>query len=99
MTKNFFSKLVESFNQKINELDGAGRKWIGFDGLLNMETFALVTIFFMIFLPAVFSVSVTIVIALIKSLCDKKKGHLNEKHDFLCAAIGIIFGCILGLAI
>ena len=95
----FLNNCFLFFNQKINELDKSGRKWIGFDGLLNMETFALATIFFMIFLPVVFSVGITIVIALAKCLCDNKKGHLNEKHDLICAAIGIIFGCILGLAI
>ena len=92
------SKTKSTFSQKINEIDATGRKWIGYDGLLNMETFALVAIFFMIFMPTVVSSGVTFLLALAKCYCDKKRGHANEKHDLICAGIGIIFGCILGLA-
>ena len=91
-------KKKTTLSQKINELDATGRKWIGYDGLLNMETFALVAIFFMIFMPTFVSASVTFLLALAKCYCDRKKGHANEKHDLICAGIGIIFGCILGLA-
>lgn len=92
------SKEKKTFSQKINDLDATGRKWIGYDGLLNMETFALVAIFFMIFVPTVVSAGVTFLLALAKCYCDKKRGHANEKHDLICAGIGIIFGCIIGLA-
>ena len=91
-------KKKTTLSQKINELDATGRKWIGYDGLLNMETFALVAIFFMIFMPTFVSASVTFLLALAKCYCDRKRGHVNEKHDLICAGIGIIFGCILGLA-
>jgi hypothetical protein len=92
------SKKKSTFSQKINEIDAIGRKWIGYDGLLNMETFALVAIFFMIFMPTAVSAGVTFLLALAKCYCDKKRGHVNEKHDLICAGIGIIFGRILGLA-
>lgn len=92
------SKTKSTFSQKINEIDATGRKWIGYDGLLNMETFALVAIFFMIFMPTFVSAGVTFLLAIAKCYCDKKRGHENEKHDLICAGIGIIFGCILGLA-
>jgi len=92
-------KPLEKFKSKINELDANGRKWIGYDGLLNMETFALITMFFMIFFNAYLSAGFSLIIALIKCYTDKKKGHLNEKHDIMCAGIGIVFGCIIGLAL
>ena len=91
-------KKKSAFSQKINEIDAIGRKWIGYDGLLNMETFALVAIFFMIFMPTFVSAGVTFLLALAKCYCDKKKGNANEKHDLICSGIGIIFGCIIGLA-
>lgn len=97
MSKNSPKKKI-TFSQKLNELDATGRKWIGYDGLLNMETFALVAIFFMIFMPTAISAGVTFLLALAKCYCDKKKSHVNEKHDLICAGIGIIFGCIIGLA-
>lgn len=93
------SKKKSAFSQKINELDATGRKWIGYDGLLNMETFALVAIFFMIFMPTFVSGGVAFLLAIAKCYCDKKRGHSNEKHDLICAGIGIIFGCILGFAL
>ena len=92
-------KNKETFSQKINDLDAKGRKWIGYDGLLNMETFALVAIFFMIFVPTIVSAGITFVLACLKCYCDNKRGHVNEKHDLICAGIGIIFGCIIGIAI
>ena len=45
MPKNSLKK-KSVLSQKINDLDALGRKWIGYDGLLNMETFALVAILF-----------------------------------------------------
>lgn len=99
MSENFFKNIVERLNQKINELDASGRKWIGYDGLLNMETFALITLFFTIFLPSLISAGCAFVVAAFKCICDKKKGRKNEKHDLICAGIGIIFGCIIGIGI
>lgn len=98
MHKNSLKK-KSVFSQKINEIDVVGRKWIGYDGLLNMETFALVAILLMIFMPIFVSAAVTFLFALVKCYCDRKQGHANEKHDLICAGIGIIFGCILGFAL
>lgn len=96
---NNSSKKKSAFSQKINEIDAKGRKWIGYDGLLNMETFALVAIFFMIFMPTFVSAGFTFLLAVAKCYCDRKRGHSNEKHDLICSGIGIIFGCILGIAL
>lgn len=98
MPKNSLKK-KSVLSQKINDLDALGRKWIGYDGLLNMETFALVAILFMIFMPIFVSAGVTFLLALVKCYCDRKQGHANEKHDLICAGIGIIFWCILGFAL
>jgi hypothetical protein len=99
MSKQIVRKLAEKLNLMINELDANGRKWIGYDGLLNMETFALTTLFFMIFFKAYFAAGFSLIMVLIKCYTDKKKGHFNEKHDLICAGIGIVFGCIIGLAL
>jgi len=98
MSKNLLKK-ESAISKKINEIDAVGRKWIGYDGLLNMETFALVAILLMTFMPIFVSAAVTFLLALAKCYCDRKHGHTNEKHDLICAGIGIIFGCILGFAL
>lgn len=99
MSENIFRRLSKKLNCKINELDANGRKWIGYDGLLNMETFALITLFFMIFLKPFLSSLISLVIGLVKCYNDYKNGHKNEKHDLICIGIGIIFGCIIGIAL
>lgn len=99
MSKNVLRNALDKFNLKINELDACGRKWIGYDGLLNMETFALVTLFFMIFLQIHWAAIISLGFSFLKGYIDYKKGRLNEKHDLICSAIGIIFGCIIGIAI
>ena len=97
--KEFFKKVFNYVNNLINKLDEAGKKWIGFDGLLNMESFALITIVFMVFAPTVLSVCISLLFALAKCYYDKKSSHTKEYHDLICAAIGIIFGCIIGIAL
>jgi len=99
MSKHSIKNLTKKLNQKINELDTNGRKWIGFDGLLNMETFALTTLFFMIFFKAYISAGISLLFSIVKCYTDYKKGSSNEKHDLICAGIGIVFGCIIGLAL
>lgn len=77
-----------------NHIDGY--KWLGDDGLINMESSALLTIFFMIFFPIVWSVILTLIVVCAKCAFDKSRGHENEKHDLICACTGVIIGAILG---
>ena len=90
---NFFQK-IWSF---ILDLDKKGKNWIGTDGLLNIETSALITLVLMFFFPAFWSMLFGFIIILVKCLLDKSKGHEDEEHDLICATVGVIIGAIIGL--
>lgn len=89
---------LKSFLDKVKYAYRLGVKWIGTDGLLNMETSALITIFLMIFFPVLWATILTFVGVMLKCILDKSRGHENEKHDFVCALIGVLVGAILGPA-
>lgn len=89
--KQFFKTLKDHFKK--------GYKWIGIDGLLNLESSALLVIIFNLIAGQPMSMFLTAIIMLIKSIIDKKNGHLNEVHDFICACIGIVIGSIIGIKI
>lgn len=89
---------LHEFIDKITAAYRSGIKWIGLDGLLNMETSALITIFLMIFFPVIWATILTFVGVMLKCILDKSRGHENEKHDFVCALIGVLVGAILGSA-
>lgn len=76
-----------------------GIKWAGTDGILNMETTALITIALGIFLPIVWSAASGFVISIIKCSTDEKKGRSGEIHDLVCATAGVVVGAILLLAL
>lgn len=99
MPKNLFHNLIKKIEKAIIELDKQGRKWIGIDGLLNMETSALLTIFLMIFFKPLLSVIISFILVFAKCFFDKSRGSVNEKHDLLCAAIGVIAGCLLAIGL
>jgi SNF family Na+-dependent transporter len=87
-TKSFFITLYDKIKK--------GYKWLGTDGIINMETSALLMILFMLFFPLFWSAALTFLIVISKCVLDKTKGRKNEKHDLVCAVIGILFGVILG---
>lgn len=99
MSKNLFHNLIEKIEKAIIEFDKKGRKWIGVDGVLNMETSALLTIFLMIFFKPLLSVIISFILVCAKCFFDKSRGSVNEKHDLLCAAIGVVFGCLLAIGL
>lgn len=93
-----FCNWVSKTYKKICEAHHRGIAWIGIDGLLNMETAALLTIFFMIFLPVMWAMIFSVLVVAGKCLLDKSHGHENELHDFICAIIGVLVGVMLGPA-
>lgn len=93
---NIKEKLI-NFIEVIKLSTKQGYKWIGVDGLLNMETSALLTVLFTLFLPKFTACMVSLFIMLAKSIYDKSKGRQNEKHDVICSCVGIVVGFILGL--
>jgi hypothetical protein len=86
--KNFFNKTKDKV---VN-----GYKWIGIDGIINMETSALLVMLFMIFFPVFWASVLTFIIVTGKCALDKSRGRENEKHDFICSIVGILLGIILG---
>ena len=93
-----FGAWVDKTYNKFSDLHHRGISWIGIDGLLNMETSALLTIFFMIFFPVMWAMIFSVVIVVGKCLFDKSRGHENELHDLICAVIGVLVGAMLGPA-
>ena len=91
---NFFKKQFDSLKANWKR----GIEWVNVYGLANMESSALLTIFLMLFFPAVWSMVFSIIIVMVKCLNDKKKGSGHECHDFICSVIGVIAGFILGVA-
>ena len=74
-----------------------GYHWIGLDGLINMETSALLVMFFLLFLPAIWASIITFLIVIGKCVIDERNGSQKETHDFICAVVGIVVGLILGV--
>ena len=88
--KNFFINIKESVRK--------GYDWLGADGIINMETSALLMIVFMLFFPIFWASILTFILVVGKCTFDKSKGRENEKHDFICAIVGILIGIIIGIA-
>lgn len=86
---NFFNEIKESLIR--------GYKWIGTDGIINMETSALLMIVLMLFFPIFWSAFITFFSVITKCTFDKTNGHKDETHDFICAMIGVLVGLILGV--
>lgn len=95
-----------SINEKIKILwdrfkaqNKRGVEWIGKDGIINAESAAILTLFFMMFCSTVWAMAISIATVMAKCIFDKTRGHENEKHDFICACIGVLVGAILGFAL
>lgn len=92
--KNFMEKVFNFFINLKNKTE-KGYKWLGSDGIINMETSVLLMIVFTLFFPILWSAFLTFIIVLGKCAFDKTKNRKNEKHDLICAIVGIIIGIIL----
>lgn len=92
---NFIDGVKTFFSNVKNKLI-KGYEWLGIDGIVNMETSALLVMLFMVFFPVFWSSILTFLIVIGKCTIDKSRGRENEKHDFICCIIGILLGVILG---
>ena len=93
--KNFLNS-IKSFFSGVKDKLIKGYNWLGTDGIINMETSALLMIAFMMFLPIFWSAILTFIIVIGKCALDKSRGKENEKHDLICSVVGILFGVIIG---
>ena len=93
--KNFLNSIKSFFNGVKDKLI-KGYNWLGADGIINMETSALLMIAFMTLLPIFWSAILTFIIVVGKCALDKSRGRENEKHDLICSVVGILFGVIIG---
>lgn len=91
-----FLNSIKSFFVKVKDTVTKGYEWLGTDGLLNMETSALLVMLFMLFFPVFWAALLTFIVVIGKCALDKSRGRENEKHDFICAIVGILVGIILG---
>jgi len=101
MIDNLLSKissfLVREF-EKAKATNKLGREWVGKEGLICMETSALLTIFLMLFCPVIWATVISLVCVFGKSVIDKSRGSEYESHDLICSMVGVVFGAILGAA-
>ena len=94
-------KVVNDINRlwdKICKTTVRGARWFGYDGLVNLETAAILYLFMVLFMSVPMAGLVTMCVALVKCAYDSNHGHVDEMHDMLCAGIGIVVGIILSLA-
>lgn len=75
-----------------------GYKWIGPDGLLNLETAALLMVVLTLIFPTIASAFITFIIMCAKCIGDSLEGRENEEHDLICSIIGLVFGIIICIA-
>ena len=87
---------VKSFFSGVKDKLIKGYNWLGTDGIINMETSALLMLVFMVFFPIFWSAILTFIIVIGKCALDKSRGKENEKHDLICSVVGILFGVIIG---
>ena len=92
--KNFCTKTFFMLKANMKR----GMEWTGNDGLINMESAALLVLFLRIFFPFPCCAILSFLLMAIKCIIDSKKGHIDEKHDMICAVIGVVCGVILAMA-
>lgn len=69
-------------------------QWIRRDGLLHIETCALIAVIVGLFLPWWLAGVCSLAIGVVKELWDTKHGVANW-HDIICDVIGVIIGIII----
>ena len=71
-------------------------EWIRRDGLLHIETCALIVVVTGLFLPWWIAGVVSLVAGIGKELWDIKHGVANW-HDVICDLIGVLLGSLIAL--
>lgn len=71
-------------------------EWIKRDGLLHIETCALIVVLIGIFTPWWIAGAISLVIGIGKELWDIKHGVANW-HDVICDLIGVLIGSLIAL--
>jgi hypothetical protein len=69
-------------------------KWINRDGLLHLETCALIVLAFSLFLPWWIAGLVSLAAGIGKEIWDRKHG-VCDWHDVVCDLIGVVIGIVL----
>ena len=76
-------------------MKGSIRGWIKTDGLLHLETSALITVAVATFAPLWAAGLSALAIGVIKELYDKEHGGVASWHDIGCDIGGILIGLFL----
>ena len=72
--------------------------WIRTDGLLHIETSALIVVLVSIVISWWVGVGVSAVAGVGKELYDRShEGHCAEWHDVICDGIGVVIGAVVVL--
>ena len=78
--------------KQIKEALAAAWAWLRTDGLLHVETSALI----IVFVQKLFGLLVAIVLGFAKEVYDRVSGNgTPEWHDLICDLIGIIIGLLI----
>lgn len=71
--------------------------WIRRDGLLHIETSALLTIALALLLPLWIAVVISAIFGIGKELWDKYHDGVPSWHDVFCDIAGIVIGVIISI--
>ena len=71
------------------------RSWIRTDGLLHIETSALITVVLATFAPWWVAAIVALIIGILKELYDREHGGVASWHDVGCDAAGVLIGLFI----
>lgn len=78
-------------------MKGGLRSWIRTDGLLHLETSALIVVLLAAFLVWWKAAIIAWVIGFAKELYDHLKGGIVSWHDIVCDAVGVAIGTLISL--
>ena len=74
-------------------------KWIRQDGLLNIETSALLVVDINILLKLWLALVAALAVGIAKELWDRKHGGVASWHDVICDVIGLTLGSLIAILI